>query len=186
MVYPSFAALRLYGALHHVRRRGSAQAQLVGTDAVHSTLGQARGTAASAVGTARGTAAATANGAAGTAGALTGSTGNFAGSGQGAANGAASGGLGQLALAGSAASAASGAFAVEKGTPILAPDGQKIGKVRQVVADSRGQVQQLLVKVDGEKALLPASNFQANGDVLVSAMGEGTIKQIAEQQEEAE
>jgi hypothetical protein len=46
-------------------------------------------------------------------------------------------------------------------------------------------VQQLLVKVDGETATLPASNFQANGHGIVSAMGETQIKQLANQQEEA-
>lgn len=54
-----------------------------------------------------------------------------------------------------------------------------------MVADARGRVQQLLVKVDGERALLPAGAFQVNGEALVSAMSEGQIKQIANQQEGA-
>ena len=95
-----------------------------------------------------------------------------------------SGAAGQLALAGSAAAAGNGMFAVDKGMPVLAPDGEKIGKVRQVLTDSRGQVQALLVKVDGEKAVIPAAQFSGSGNAVVSAMGEATIKQIAEQQDE--
>jgi hypothetical protein len=54
-----------------------------------------------------------------------------------------------------------------------------------VIADGRGQVQSLQVKVDGTEAMLPAGNFQAggNGSAQVSAMGEGTIKQVAQQQD---
>jgi len=68
---------------------------------------------------------------------------------------------------------------------VLDASGDKIGKVQQVIADGRGQVQSLLVKVDGTEAMLPAGNFQAggNGSALVSAMGEGTIKQVAQQQD---
>lgn len=43
-------------------------------------------------------------------------------------------------------------------------------------------MQSLLVKVDGEKALLPATNFSGSGNAVISAMGEGQIKQVAEQQ----
>ncbi len=163
---------------------GSASAQLVGTDTVRSaaqsaraagtqTAQQARGTAAGAVGTARS--------AAGSAAALAGSA---SGSAQGAAGGAASAAYSSLAVAGSAAASGSGAFAVDKGMPVLAPDGSKIGKVRQVVADSQGRVQQLLVKVDGKKALIPAGNFSGSGNAVVSAMGEGSIKSLADQQDE--
>ena len=58
--------------------------------------------------------------------------------------------------------------------------------MRQVVTDAQGNVQQLLVRVDGEQATLPANYFQASGSGLVSVIGEGQIKQIAEQQEAAE
>jgi sporulation protein YlmC with PRC-barrel domain len=68
---------------------------------------------------------------------------------------------------------------------VLDASGDKIGKVQQVIANGQGQVQSLLVKVDGAKAMLPAGNFQAagSGNALVSAMGEGAIKQTAQQQD---
>lgn len=151
---------------------GSASAQLIGTDAVRSaagqTAGQARGAAQGLVGTAGGLAS----------GAQGAASGSLAGSGSYAS--------GPLAAAGSLAAQGQGAFAVEKGTPIFAPDGDRIGRVRQVVSDARGNVQQLLVKVDGKTATIPADYFQANGSGLVSVMGEGQIKQIAQQQEAAE
>lgn len=56
---------------------------------------------------------------------------------------------------------------------VVGPDGDRLGKVRGVIADSRGQVQALLVKVDGKMATLPAANFSGRGNALVSAMGEG-------------
>lgn len=158
---------------------GSASAQLIGTDHVRSTAGQVAGTA-------RGTA----QGAAGTAMGAAGSAQDLAGSAQGSASGALAGsgsfGSAPLAAAGSLAAQGDGAFAVDRGTPIFAPDGDRIGRVRQVFTDANGNVQQLLVKVDGEMATIPASNFQASGSGLVSAMGEGQIKQVAQQQEAAE
>ncbi|WP_162896255.1 hypothetical protein [Novosphingobium sp. THN1] len=54
-----------------------------------------------------------------------------------------------------------------------------------MIADSRGRVQSLLVKVDGQKALLPAANFSGSGNAVVSAMGEGQIKRVAQQQDAA-
>jgi hypothetical protein len=153
---------------------GSASADLIGTDAVRSTaqgvVSQARGTASGVVGNAYSTA------------------GNLAGSASGNANGAASGSAGYasgaLAAAGSAASSAQGAFSVQKGMNVLDTSGDKIGTVRQVIANGQGQVQQLLVKVHGAQATLPASNFSANGNgnAVISAMGQGTIRQIAQQQ----
>ena len=124
------------------------------------------------------------------AGGLASGAGSLAGSASGAAQGSGSGSSSfagnQLAAAASAASQAQGAFAVTKGTPVFGPDGDKIGKVRQVFSNAGGQVEQLLVKVDGEKAMLPASNFTASGSGVVSAMSEAEITQVAEQQEAAE
>lgn len=151
---------------------GSASAQLIGTDAVRSTAGQAAGQARGA-----------AQGLADTAGGLVGSA---QGSASGTLAGSGSYASGPLAAAGSLAAQGNGAFAVEEGTPVFAPDGDRIGRVRQVVSDARGNVQQLLVKVDGQEAVLPANYFQASGSGLVSVMGEGQIKQIARQQEAAE
>jgi hypothetical protein len=141
---------------------------------VRSTAQSARGTAQGAAHGAIGSA----SGAAGYAGSI---AGNAAATGQGSASGMFSGAAGQLALAGSAAAAGNGMFAVDEGMPVLAPNGEKIGKVREVLADSRGQVQALLVKVDGEKAVIPAAQFSGSGNAVVSAMGEATIKQIAQQ-----
>ena len=105
------------------------------------------------------------------------------GMGSGAASGAASGGNGSLALAGSLASSANGAFSLSKGMTVLGPDGEKLGKIREVVADGRGQVRSLLVKVDGAKAMLPAANFTGSGNAVISAMGEGQIQQVAQDQQ---
>ncbi|MFA7585914.1 MAG: hypothetical protein WCY11_06925 [Novosphingobium sp.] len=54
-----------------------------------------------------------------------------------------------------------------------------------MITDGRGEVQSLLVKVDGEQASLPAANFTGSGNAVMSAMGEGQIKQVARQQDEA-
>lgn len=68
---------------------------------------------------------------------------------------------------------------------VLNSEGEKIGKVRAVYANAQGQVQALLVKVDGEKALLPAANFTGSGNAVVSAMSAGQIGQAADQQKTA-
>ncbi|MBB3991688.1 hypothetical protein [Croceicoccus naphthovorans] len=110
--------------------------------------------------------------------------GNVAGSAQGSANGMTGLATGQLAAAGSAAAQADGAFAIASGTPVSGPDGNTLGAVSHVVANAQGQVEQVLVNVDGMNALLPAGNFSASGDALVSAMSEGEVRQVAEQQAE--
>jgi hypothetical protein len=157
---------------------GSASAELIGTDVVRSTAGavagRVRGSGETAV--QRGQAVAT--------NAL-GTTSSVAGIAQGAASGAASFSSSSLAAAGSLAAQAQNAFAVNRGTAIFDAAGERIGRVRQVVADTRGQVEQLLVSVGGERALLPAGNFRVTGDALVSAMSEAQIERLAEQQEEA-
>lgn len=144
----------------------SADGQLVGTDALRSTAGSAH---AATVGAAD---AALAGGRTAS-GAVTNSA-NGAGRAAGAGAGGAS--AGNFALAGSLASSADGAFAVSKGMTVLGPDATRLGTVRQVVSDTRGNVQALVVKVRGATATLPASNFTANGNALVSAMGAGQIK----------
>ena len=155
--------------------RGSADAQLIGTDAVRRTAGTAvvttRGVASGAVDYGRGTATA-----------LGGAAGSAAGNANGNASGLFSGAAGQLAAAGSLAAAGNANFEVSKGMRVFGPDGDRLGKVRGVIADSRGQVQALLVKVDGATATLPAANFSGSGNALVSAMGEGQIKNAAQSQ----
>lgn len=153
---------------------GSADAQLIGTDAIGALAGQASGTARGAANAVSQRGQAAASGA-----------GRASGNAQGAGSGMFSGAAGQLAAAGSLAAAGQGSFAIDKGMPILAPDGDRIGKVREILTDGRGRVRELLVKVDGETARLPAANFTGTGSVLVSAMTEGQIKREADRQDDA-
>lgn len=159
---------------------GNASAQLIGTDAVRSTVGSARDRAAGAVGTTRDRAGNAVQTVRSTAGNGLAASGNAAGN----ASGNASGGNSFLALAGSAAGNAAGSFDVQKGTTLFDMNGEKLGKVRQVVTDARGTVRELVVKVDGETATLPASAFSTDGSLLLTAMSEGQIKSVAQQQEE--
>ena len=87
-------------------------------------------------------------------------------------------------MAGSAAGNADGTFDVARGMRIVSPDGEKIGKIREVITDTEGKVQELVVKVDGETARIPASNFTGTGTVLISGMTEGQIKDEANRQED--
>ncbi|WP_379536951.1 hypothetical protein [Novosphingobium tardum] len=155
---------------------GSASAQLVGTDAVQSVAGavygQGRAAGQATVQLGRSAAAS-----------LVGAAGTLTSGVQGSAGGAASLTSGLLATSGSLAAQEQGAFTVDKGTPIFDAAGDKIGSVRGVVADAQGQIQQLLVRVDGEHALLPSGNFQVSGEALISAMGESQIKHMADQQD---
>ena len=110
--------------------------------------------------------------------------------GEAQANGSASGsatgifsGLSQnLALAGSTAASGAGSLDIKSGTQLYDMAGEKIGKVKQVVADAQGRVRALVVKVDDTTASLPAANFAANGDVLVTAMSEAQIVATGEKQ----
>ncbi|MDR7102871.1 hypothetical protein [Croceicoccus sp. BE223] len=157
----------------------NANAQLIGTDQVRTTVSSAAGTAGQKIAHARRTAngavsVATTGGASAT-GVLKGSADSMAGMTAGLTSA-------QLAAAGSAAAQANGAIAVARGTPVSDPSGDTLGTVRQVVSDARGQLEQVLVDVDGMSALLPADNFSASGNVLISAMSEGEIRHVAEQQ----
>lgn len=147
------------------RGEGRAEAQLLGTDAV-------RGLAGSAVGTARGAASAGRE-----------ITGAVAGSGSAAASGVFSGAAGQLALAGSAAGQAAGSFDIARGMPVSDDDGERIGTVSGVLADARGQVQQVVVMTDDGAATVPAANFTGEGALLISAMSEGKLEKTARRQE---
>lgn len=165
---------------------GTADAQLIGTDAVRQTARSAVGTTRGAVsGAVSGAANAGRSTAAATGQAAGGANGSAAGSANGNAGGLFSGAAGQLAAAGSLAAAGDANFEVSKGMRVLGPDGDRLGKVRGVIADSRGQVQAVLVKVDGATAALPAANFSGSGNALVSAMGEGQIKDAAASQDKA-
>lgn len=155
---------------------GSARAQLIGTDQVRSIRNSTAGTASSVAGQAKGTAGSAASTASNIAS-------GAAGSAQASAIGMTGLAVGQLAAAGSAAAQANGAFAIASGTPVSGPDGDTLGMVREVVADAHGQVEQVLVEVDGMTASLPASNFSASGDALVSTMSAADIRHVAQQQD---
>lgn len=152
---------------------GSANAQLIGTDAVRDATGRA-------VGRARDAATMTRERASG----LTDSTRSLSGSasGSGSAGGQGSGsiGSGMLAAAGSGAAAGDGAFAVSRGMPVMAPNGERLGKVRQVITDSRGRVQSVLVRAKDRDLTLPAASLSGTGNALVAsdaATNNGTAEQ---------
>ncbi|ANY21200.1 hypothetical protein A6F68_02710 [Tsuneonella dongtanensis] len=155
----------------------SGDAQLVGTDAVRNLAGNTAATARSQAMMARDTAS----------GAVERSR-SIGGSANGAATGTASGmfsgAAGQLALAGSAAGQAAGTFDIAPGMAVLDKSGDQIGSVRQVIADSRGRVEQLVVMTEDGPATIPAGNFTGSGSLLVSAMSEGKLEKTARRQAE--
>ena len=183
---------------------GSADGQLIGTDAVRSAAGNARsratgmasgaasrarngaGMAAGRAGSMAGNASAMGNGAASGAGGLAGGplglAGNAAGSGSGAASGPSGGAAGPLDFAAEGAGSGSGGAVISRGAPVFSPSGERIGKVRQVMTNGQGQIQQMLVDVHGTKAMLPASNFTASGSGVLSAMSASQIQNAAVQQ----
>lgn len=148
---------------------GSANAQLIGTDAVREVT-------AGAVGRARGAAAMTTDttdAARARAGSLAGSAGSLSGSGSASGSGQGNGaiGSGMLAAAGSGAAAGDGAFAVTPGMPVLSADGERFGKVRQVITDSRGRVTGVLVRARDRDVAIPSTSLAGSGSALI--MGEG-------------
>jgi len=154
-------------------------AQLIGTDAVRQNVASTRATVKD---TTSSTLRAAGDGSAKAAGFAHRATANGKGAAQGSANGASSLAGSNLVAAGSAASTAAGAFAVSPGMDIQTIKGEAIGTVRNVETDAHGKVQSLLIEVDNRTAKLPAGNFSANGNALVSAMGSGEIKKAAKQQ----
>jgi hypothetical protein len=177
---------------------GSADAQLIGTDALRGTATNAVGRTRDAASTVRdraGTTTGRVRDAAGnaasrtrdTAGnALSGarnavpSTNGASAAGSGAASGMGALDSGTLALAGSAAASGSGAFPVAVGMPVTDAKGRLIGTVQSVRTAAQGGVEQVLVKVKDKTATLPAANFTGSGNALISAMGKGEINQNAE------
>ncbi|MBL0966688.1 hypothetical protein [Blastomonas sp. UPD001] len=142
--------------------QGSASAQLIGTDAVTGTVAPiVQGTRARA-----GEAVSSVRGAARPAGATA------TGSGAGSANGSLL--AGPLAVAGSAAAAGQGAAMVSRGMPVTLPDGSSLGKVKELVANGRGEVEQVVVKQGNVTRALPAGMFSASGDALVLTQASGT------------
>lgn len=168
----------------------SLDAQLFGTDAVRGTLSQTRDTAGNLVTTFKDRAGhfvtATRDKAGellvvtrDKAGKVLSSTGSIAGSASGSASGSANGAFSglshNLALEGSAAGDAAGSFDVTPGTELFDLSGDRIGKVKEVFADARGQVKGLLVKSGDTTALLPASDFAAKGETLVTTLSQSQI-----------
>jgi len=160
---------------------GSLDAQAVGTDfvgqAARGAVGSVRGAASSAAGIARGTVG-TARGSAGQAlsnvSGSTDATGSAAGSFQGS--------LGQLAAAGSGAANGAGMFAVEPGMAVTDARGKVIGHVEDLRRTGHGVVEAVTVEVGERVATLPAASFTGSGDVLVTGMSKGQLKDTAEQQ----
>ncbi len=154
-------------------------AQLIGSDAVRGTLHQTRDKAGNTVTTYRDRSGSLVTATKDKTGNLISSTRSASGSAQGSAAGSASGmvsGLSHnLALDGSAAGDAAGTFDVKPGTQLYDLSGEKIGKVREVYADGSGRVKGLLVKSGDTTALLPASNFAASGNALVTTLSEAQI-----------
>ncbi len=130
------------------------------------------GTARGAVGNLRNQAGSTASGASATA------------QGAGSAAGSFQGSLGQLAAAGSGAATGNGMFAVEPGMAVTDARGKVIGHVHELRQTGRGVVQAVTVEVGNRVATLPAASFAGSGDVLVTGMTKGQLKDAAEEQEE--
>jgi hypothetical protein len=101
--------------------------------------------------------------------------GGASGEGSGAANGGGSASLLQpaLAVAGSAAAAGQGMASVAPGMPVMTPDGASLGKVREVIANGRGEVEQVVVKQGKVTRTLPAGMFSASGNALIAGQASG-------------
>lgn len=159
--------------------QGSANAQLIGTDAVTGALsplaGEANGVAANAAGTATGAARGMVESAPMPGMPAMPAMGSVTGEGSGSAAGSGSASLLQpaLAVAGSAAAAGQGMASVEPGMPVMTPDGASLGKVRSLVANSRGEVEQVVVKQGKVTRTLPAGMFTASGDALITGSARG-------------
>ena len=153
---------------------GEAQAQLIGTDTFQSVAGNVVGQAQGAAGTAQGFAAPIVGSASDTATslpsnlAMTGST-----NGEGSASGEGSANLmtTPLAVAGSVAGAAGGAATITPGMPVVTPSGVPIGEVEQIVANSQGEVEEVIVSNSDVTQTIPAGNLAASGNALVAGSG---------------
>lgn len=148
---------------------GNAESQLIGTDAARraaqQTVGQARNLAAPLVQQARQAPGAATNTVGGMGSAS--GEGSASGSGNGSVNLAGS----TLAAAGSVAAAGQGMTAISPGMPVIAPNGEQLGRVRQVIANNRGRVQQVLVENRNGEFFMPAGNLTASGNALFAGSG---------------
>ncbi|MBX7532308.1 hypothetical protein K3165_05150 [Qipengyuania sp. 1XM1-15A] len=153
---------------------GNANAQLIGTDAVRSTAGDAVGRARDGVSTVRNLATPAVGAVRERATGLAGQAGNAAGSANGAASGAGSLGNGMLAVAGSGDAEGEGAFAVAPGMPVNLPSGQQLGNVRDIVATRSGQVREVVVESREGLTTIPAANLRGSGNALIAGEGSGS------------
>ena len=69
--------------------------------------------------------------------------------------------------------------------PVTDPRGKVIGYVQELRQTGRGVVEAVTVEVGNRVATLPAASFAGSGDVLVTGMTKGQLKDTAKQQEEA-
>ena len=141
--------------------QGNANAQLIGTDAVTGVVAPAVQGARSRAGEA--------------ASSIRNMNAPIGGAAAGSGAGSAGGSLmsSPLAVAGSAAAAGEGVAAVSRGMPVMTPDGASLGKVSQLVANSRGEIQQVVVKQGKVTRELPTGMFTASGDALVLTQASG-------------
>lgn len=165
VVVPSASPMAQASGSGEASGRGSANAQLIGTDAATGVLSGtaapivqgARAGSAAAVSSVRGAAMPGEAMVAGGAGSATGSLLSS-----------------PLAAAGSAAAAGEGAATVSRGMPVQLADGSSLGKVKQIVANGRGEVEQVVVKQGNVTRALPAGMFSTSGNALVFTQASGT------------
>lgn len=150
---------------------GSASAQVVGTNTLRGVIDNAASGVSEGASALRGQAATAAGMARQSASGMATQSGAVQGSGQGSGSASLTG---LLAASGSSAAMTEGAFAVAPGMPVMAPNGEPIGSVRQIVSDSRGRVQEVLVSAGRRQLTIPAAELSASGNVLVAAEGSAT------------
>jgi len=70
--------------------------------------------------------------------------------------------------------------------PVTDPRGKVIGYVQTLRQTGHGVVQAVTVEVGDRVATLPAASFAGSGDVLVTGMTKGQLKEAAKEQENSE
>ncbi|MEJ6594000.1 hypothetical protein [Parasphingorhabdus sp.] len=80
---------------------------------------------------------------------------------------------------------AAGKFVIAPRMPVEDPTGRVVGYVQDVRQSGSGVVNSVVVESSNRTATLPAADFAGSGDVLVTGMSKGQIKQAAKQQQEA-
>ena len=72
--------------------------------------------------------------------------------------------------------------ALNPGQTVRDARGEAIGRVQSVRRNAAGRVESVTMAVGRRMVTIPADNFSVQGDVLVSAMGEGQVKRAAKDQ----